>query len=155
MELLSFVGFLQLPLSRPPKQHVGKVSDALIITEGSRALSALCRTAVNDSGPRSAPDTFRKAPQTANDIPGPMPAHLVTLSTTVYRELEGEHSMLGSEQPVTSQVLKIAHHSVRSAPYSPSGLQWIPSSPLSPCEGISDPVTQPRSSWSGLSSEES
>ncbi len=34
-ELLSFIESLQFPLTRPQKQHVSQVADALITTEGS------------------------------------------------------------------------------------------------------------------------
>ena len=36
VELLSFIEALQLSLSKPQKQHVAQVADALITTEGSK-----------------------------------------------------------------------------------------------------------------------
>ena len=47
-ELLSFIEARQLSLSKPQKQHVAQVADALIITEGSKTLSALYRSIVGD-----------------------------------------------------------------------------------------------------------
>ena len=47
-ELLSFIEALQLPLSKPQKQHVAQVADALITTEGDKNLSALYRNIVGD-----------------------------------------------------------------------------------------------------------
>ena len=67
-ELLTFLEALQLPLSRPQKQHVVQVADALITTEGSKTLSALYRSIVGDPCPKSAADTFREAPWTADNI---------------------------------------------------------------------------------------
>ena len=37
-ELLSFIEALQLSLSKPQKQHVAQVADALITTEGSKTI---------------------------------------------------------------------------------------------------------------------
>ena len=61
-ELLSFIEARQLSLSKPQKQHVAQVADALITTEGSKTLSALYRSIVADPCPKSAADTFREAP---------------------------------------------------------------------------------------------
>ena len=47
-ELLSFIEARQLSLSKPQKQHVAQVADALITTEGSKTLSALYRSIVGD-----------------------------------------------------------------------------------------------------------
>jgi len=43
----------KLPLSRPQKQHVVQVADALITTEGSKTLSALYRSIVGDPCPNA------------------------------------------------------------------------------------------------------
>ena len=86
-ELLSFIESLQLPLSRPQKQHVAQVADALITTEGSKTLSALYRSIVGDPCPKSAADTFREAPWTADDIRDPLRAHLVGLIFKLAEEM--------------------------------------------------------------------
>jgi hypothetical protein len=78
-ELHSFIEALQLPLSRPQKQHVAQVADALITTEGDKNLSALYRSIVGVPCPKSAVDTFREARWTAEDICVPLRAHLVEL----------------------------------------------------------------------------
>ena len=77
--LLSFIEELELPLSRPQKRHIAQVADALITTEGSKTLSALYRNIVGDPCPKSAADTFREAPWTADDLRVPLRAHLVGL----------------------------------------------------------------------------
>jgi len=76
-ELLNFIETLELPPSRPQKQHVVQVTDALITTEGSKTLSILNRSIVGDPCPKAAADTFREAPWTADDIRVPLRTHLV------------------------------------------------------------------------------
>ena len=77
--LLGFIDDLDLPLSRPQKRHIAQVADALITTEGSKTLSALYRNIVGDPCSKSAADTFREAPWTADDLRIPLRAHLVGL----------------------------------------------------------------------------
>jgi hypothetical protein len=76
-ELHSFIETLQLPLSRPQKQHVAQVADALITTVGDKNLSALYRGIVGDPCPKAAADTFREAPWSADDVRIPLRSHLV------------------------------------------------------------------------------
>ena len=86
-ELDNFIKKLQLPLSKPQKQHVAQVADAPITTEGDKNLSALYRNIVGDPCPKSAADTFREAPWTADDIRVPMRAHLVGLLFKMAEEM--------------------------------------------------------------------
>jgi len=86
-ELLNFIEILPLSLSKPQKQHVTQVADALITTEGSKTLSALYRSIVGDPCPKSAADTFREAPWTAADIRVPLRAHLVELIFNLAEEM--------------------------------------------------------------------
>ena len=86
-ELLTFLEALQLPLSKPQKQHVAQVADALTTTEGSKTLSALYRSIVGDPCPKSAADTFREAPWRADDIRVPLRAHLVELIFKLAEEM--------------------------------------------------------------------
>ena len=86
-ELDNFIEKLQLPLSKPQKQHVAQVADALISTEGDKNLSALYRSIVGNPCPKSAADTFREAPWTADDIRVPMRAHLVGLLFKMAEEM--------------------------------------------------------------------
>ena len=86
-ELLSFIEALQLSLTRPQKQHVSQVADALITTEGSKTLSALYRSIVGDPCPKSAADSFREAPWIAEDIRVPLRTHLVGLIFKLAEEM--------------------------------------------------------------------
>jgi hypothetical protein len=86
-EILSFIETLELPLSKPQKQHVAQVADALITSEGDKNLSALYRNIVGDPCPKSAADTFREAPWTADDIRVPMRVHLVGLLFKMAEEM--------------------------------------------------------------------
>jgi hypothetical protein len=67
-QLVTFILALRLSLSRPQLQHVVRVADALIATEGGKTLSALYRHIVGDPCPKAAADTFREAPWEADDI---------------------------------------------------------------------------------------
>ena len=86
-ELHGFIEALQLPLSRPQKQHVAQVADALITTEGDKNPSALYRSIVGEPCPKSAVDTFREAPRTADVIRVPLRAHLVELIFKMAEEM--------------------------------------------------------------------
>jgi len=66
---------------------MAQVADALITTERSKTLSALYRSIVGDPCHKSAADTFREAPWTADDIRVPLLTHLVQLIFKLAEEL--------------------------------------------------------------------
>ena len=86
-KLRAFLDALELPLSRPQKQHVAQVADGLITTEGDKNLSALYRSIVGDPCPKAAADTFREAPWTADDIRVPLRVYLLGLIFKVAAEM--------------------------------------------------------------------
>ena len=63
--LLAFIAALQITLSKPQRQHVLNVVDGLVVGEGSKTLSALCRLFVNAPDPKAVADTFRESPWSA------------------------------------------------------------------------------------------
>lgn len=66
--LLAFIAALQIALSKPQRQHVLNVVDGLVVGEGSKTLSALCRLFVNAPDPKAVADTFRESPWSAEMI---------------------------------------------------------------------------------------
>jgi hypothetical protein len=86
-DLAHFVEALNLRLSRPQQQHVKQIADGLITIEGDKNLSNLYRHFVGDPCPKSAADTFREAPWTAEDIRIPLRKHLVK---TAFRLAEAQ-----------------------------------------------------------------
>ncbi len=102
--LLSFIDELDLPLSRPQKRHIAQVADALITTEGSKTLSALYRNIVGDPCPKSAADTFREAPWTADDLRVPLRAHLAGLVFKMAAEMGlAKHVFLSVDDSTTDK----------------------------------------------------
>ena len=102
--LLSFIDELDLPLSRPQKRHIAQVADALITTEGSKTLSALYRNIVGDPCPKSAADTFREAPWTADDLRVPLRAYLVGLVFKMAAEMGlAKHVFLSVDDSTTDK----------------------------------------------------
>jgi hypothetical protein len=67
-QLVAFILILRLSLSRPQLRHVTQVADTLITTEGTKTLSGLYRNIVANPCPKSAVDTFREAPWSADAI---------------------------------------------------------------------------------------
>jgi hypothetical protein len=76
-DLAQFVEDLNLHLSRPQQRHVKQIADGLITINGDKNLSNLYRHFVGDPCPKSAADSFREAPWSADDICIPLRKHLV------------------------------------------------------------------------------
>ncbi len=66
--LVAFIAAMQISLSKPQRQHVMNVVDGLVVGEGSKTLSALCRLFVNAPDPKGVADTFRESPWSAEMI---------------------------------------------------------------------------------------
>lgn len=76
-DLSTFVDGLDLRLSQPQQRHVKQIADGLITIEGDKNLSNIYRHFVGAPCPKSAADTFREAPWTADDIRIPLRKQLV------------------------------------------------------------------------------
>jgi len=63
--------------SQPQQRHVKQIADGLITVDGDKNLSNIYRHFVDDPCPKSAADTFREAPWTANDLRFPLEKRLV------------------------------------------------------------------------------
>jgi hypothetical protein len=75
--LMAFMLALQLSLSRPQRDHVLNVMAGLIVGQGRKTLSDLCRVHVEQPDPKAMADTFRESPWTANLIRSPLRSFLV------------------------------------------------------------------------------
>jgi hypothetical protein len=75
--LCTFVDSLNLPLSKPQRRHVLNVADGLLVAEGPSTLAEIHRQFVDTVDPSNIADTFRIAPWSAEDILGPLQAHVV------------------------------------------------------------------------------
>lgn len=75
--LCTFVEQLDLSLSKPQKQHVINMVDALLVCDGPKTLAALQREFVECVDVSNIADTLRIAPWTAHDLQAPVGAFLV------------------------------------------------------------------------------
>jgi hypothetical protein len=75
--LIAFIVALQLALSAPQREHVLNVVEGLIVGQGRKTLSDLCRLRVGRPDPKTMADTFRESPWTANMIRLPLRRFLV------------------------------------------------------------------------------
>ncbi|MGF1504741.1 MAG: transposase [Anaerolineae bacterium] len=66
--LILFMSLMGLPLSKTQRQHVMTVVDGLVMGEGTKTLSALCRMQVSQPDPRTLADAFRKGRWSARSI---------------------------------------------------------------------------------------
>lgn len=113
-ELVMFVSLLQLPLSAPQLRHVLQIADALITAQGSKTLSALYRSIVDNPDPRNAADTFRLAPWSADDIRLPLRYLLVQLALNLVQALPKQPMIYLS---IDDSLTEKDRHSTR--------LQWV------------------------------
>jgi len=75
--LCTFVEQLDLSLSKPQRQHVINLVDALLVCDSPKTLAALHRQFIECVDPSNMADTLRIAPWTADDLQGPVGAFLV------------------------------------------------------------------------------
>jgi hypothetical protein len=89
--LLAFIAALQIRLSNPQRQHVLNVVDGLIVGEGNKTLSGLCRMFVRDPDPKAMADTFRESPWTAEMIRSSLKRFLVNTAFKLAQAAGVEH----------------------------------------------------------------
>jgi hypothetical protein len=89
--LITFMLALQLSLSRPQRDHVRNVMAGLMVGQGRKTLSDLCRLHVGQPDPKSMADTFRESPWTANMIRSPLRRFLVRTALQLARVAGAEH----------------------------------------------------------------
>lgn len=89
--LITFMLALQLSLSRPQRDHVLNVIAGLIVGQGRKTLSDVCREHVEQPDPKAMADTFRESPWTANLIRSPLRSFLVRTALRLARAVGAEH----------------------------------------------------------------
>jgi hypothetical protein len=75
--LLAFLLAIECALTQPQREHVLNVIEGLIVGQGRKTLSDLCRLRVGRPDPKAMADTFREGPWTANMIRSPLRHFLV------------------------------------------------------------------------------
>jgi hypothetical protein len=89
--LMAFMLALQLSLSRPQRDHVLNVMAGLIVGQGRKTLSDVCRLRVDQGDPKAMADTFRESPWTANLIRSPLRSFLVRTALRLAQATGAEH----------------------------------------------------------------
>ena len=89
--LIAFMLALQLSLSRPQRDHVCNVIAGLIVGQGRKTLSDLCRLQVEQPDPKAMADTFRESPWTAHLIRSPLRHFLVRTALRLAQAVGAEH----------------------------------------------------------------
>ena len=89
--LMAFMLALQLSLSRPQRDHLLNVIAGLMVGQGRKTLSDLCRLHVAQPDPKSMADTFRESPWTANLIRSPLRRFLVRTALRLAQATGAEH----------------------------------------------------------------
>jgi hypothetical protein len=89
--LIAFILALQLSLSRPQRDHVLNVIAGLMVGQGRKTLSDVCRVHVEQPDPKSMADTFRESAWTANLIRSPLRSFLVRTALRLAQAVGAEH----------------------------------------------------------------
>lgn len=89
-KLLMFIGLLQLKLSKPQRQHVQRIADAVIVSEAPhKTLRALYALYVEAPDATNAADCLRISPWEASDIQAPL-SDFVLRDLLAYAEAHGK-----------------------------------------------------------------
>jgi hypothetical protein len=79
VHLLSFLCAVQLRLTKPQRQHVLRLADALIVSETRhKTIASLYRMIVEAPDPSNGADSLRISPWTADDLRAPLRHFIVT-----------------------------------------------------------------------------
>lgn len=89
--LLAFIVALQTKLSKPQRRHVLNVVDGLVVGEGNKTLSGLCRLFISAPDPKAVADTFRESPWTAEMIRSSLKRFLVNTAFKLAQATGVEH----------------------------------------------------------------
>jgi hypothetical protein len=90
VELVKFVLALGLSLSRPQKQHVLNLVDAILVSDERKTIANLNRQLVEAKDDSSVAHTFRDSPWQANDIRSKLLVFLVRTAVQLARRLSLE-----------------------------------------------------------------
>ena len=127
-KLLMFIGLLQLNLSKPQRQHVQRIADALIVCEAPhKTLSALYTLYVEAPDVSNAADCLRISPWPATAITTPL-SDFALRDLLAYAEAHGEQVLyvivddsLAEKDPATRHLEPVDYHHdhTKSTPRKP------------------------------------
>ena len=91
--LLSFLCVLQLRLTKPQRQHVLRLAEALIVSETRhKTLARLYRVIVEAPDPSKGADSLRISPCTADDLRAPL-RHCIVTDVVAYAQEADERTL--------------------------------------------------------------
>lgn len=116
-KLLMFIGLLQLKLSKPQRQHVQRIADAVIVSEAPhKTLSALYALYVEAPDATNAADCLRISPWEATAIQEPL-SDFVLRDLLAYAEAHGQQVIyvsiddsLAEKDDATRQLEPVDYH---------------------------------------------
>ena len=91
--LLSFLCALQLRRTKPQRQHVLRLADALIVSETRhKTIASLYRVIVEAPDPSNGADSLRISPWTADDLRAPL-RHFIVTDVVAYAQEADERTL--------------------------------------------------------------
>ena len=115
--LLSFLCTLQLRLTKPQRQHVLRLADALIVSETRhKTIASLYRVIVEAPAPSNGADSLRISPWTADDLRAPL-RHFIVTDLVAYARAADERTLyvslddsLGAKDKGTRHLEAVEYH---------------------------------------------
>ena len=115
--LLSFVCALQLRLTKPQRQHVLRLADALIVSETRhKTIARLYRVIVEAPDPSNGAESLRLSPWTADDLRAPL-RHCIVTDVVAYAQEADERTLyvslddsLGAKDKGTRHLEAVEYH---------------------------------------------
>jgi hypothetical protein len=115
--LLSFVWALPLRLTKPQRQHVLRLAEALIVSETRhKTIASLYRVIVEAPDPSNGADSLRISPWTADDLRAPL-RHCIVTDVVAYAQAADERTLsvslddsLGAKEKGTRHLEAVAYH---------------------------------------------
>jgi hypothetical protein len=109
-KLITFIVLLQLNLSKPQRDHVQRIADALIVSDAPhKTLSSLYGLIVDAPDPTNGADCLRISPWAGRDLREPLSA-FVTQELLAYAEAAGEQVIFISVDDSLSEKDKQTRH---------------------------------------------
>jgi len=109
-KLITFIVLLQLNLSKPQRDHVQRIADAVIVSDGPhKTLSSLYGLIVDAPDPTNGADCLRISPWASQDLREPLSA-FVTQELLAYAEAAGEQVIFISVDDSLSEKDKQTRH---------------------------------------------
>jgi hypothetical protein len=116
-QLLSFLCAVQLRLTKPQRQQVMRLADALIVSETRhKTIASLYRVSVAAPAPSNGADSLRLSPWTADDLRAPL-RHFIVTDVVAYAQEADERTLyvslddsLGAKDKGTRHLEAVDYH---------------------------------------------